>query len=462
MSQEQANKLLLAHQSLESASRATPAALHRLEQRCQVVALHACGTSLTTISWLVDVHPATSSRWIDRLVTGGNLWNQERSGRPRVYGDDVRLKTIAFHCQACPLPGCGSWSLRWAEQYLKEHADYLGSQVTLSRSTMQRLLAAHALRPHRYAYYLAITDPDFFPKMDHITSLYLNPPEYLFNYDECTCLQAKAPLAPTLPPDANMPAREEFEYSRNGTTDLLAFLNPKTGKVFGRCTSDHTTKTLIGVFRDHVRTLPPDVPLHYVMDNLSPHYNDAFCRAVAELSGVEYRPLKTGSERRSWLQNASKRIVVHFTPFHGSWLNMIEIWFRVLQQRCLHHQAFQSVQALQQAVLDFIETWNRYFAHPFRWSYTGEGLKEKAIARFNKLLLIESAQMDTSFLAKQLRLMVNLQRLDEKIPETKEWRMLRQLLTEKLTYVRGIIDAEAKERRRSKANRALDELQAAA
>jgi len=140
------------------------------------------------------------------------------------------------------------------------------------------------------------------------------------------------------------------------------------------------------------------------MDNLNTHFNDEFCKAVAELSNVTYDPLRTGIERRQWLQDENKRIVIHFTPFHGSWLNMIEIWFGILNKKCLKHQSFESVQLLQETIEEFIETWNTYFSHPFTWTYTGEELHEKAITRFNKLLLIESKQMDIKFLTKQLLL----------------------------------------------------------
>ena len=122
-------------------------------------------------------------------------------------------------------------------------------------------------------------------------------PEHLFNFDECTALQAKSTLAPELPAVPNKPRYEEFEYRRNGTIDLMAFLNPKTGKVFGRCTPNHNTQTLSRVFKEHVNTLPSDAPLHYIMDNLNTHFNDEFCKAVAELSNVTYDPLKTGLER---------------------------------------------------------------------------------------------------------------------------------------------------------------------
>jgi hypothetical protein len=70
-----------------------------------------------------------------------------------------------------------------------------------------------------------VTDPDFFPKMDHLIPLYLKPPRNLFCFDECTGIQALRRLTPDLPAGADRPLCEDFDYQRNGTTDLLAFLN---------------------------------------------------------------------------------------------------------------------------------------------------------------------------------------------------------------------------------------------
>ncbi len=355
-----------------------------------------------------------------RSMNGDELCDQKRSGRPAVYSEKIQLKTIAFYCQVSPLPGCNRWSLRWAENYLKGHSEIIG--CSMSHSTIQRILKTHSLRPHLHKYFLEITDPDFFPKMEHIIDLCLHPPEYLFNFDECTGLQAKYPLAPDLPPAPHKPKYEEFEYRRNGTTDLLAFLNPKTGQVFGKCTPNHNTQTLIRVFKEHVHSLPCDAQLHYIMDNLNTHFNDDFCKTVAQLSGVTYDPLKTGIERRNWLQRDDKRIVIHFVPFHGSWLNMIEIWFGILSKKCLRHQSFSSVQLLQEIIEEFIETWNSFFAHPFTWKYTGEGLQEKAIKRFNNLLIIESKQMDVKFLTKQLLLMSNIAKTYRTKVANKVWK----------------------------------------
>jgi hypothetical protein len=141
--------------------------------------------------------------------------------------------TIAVFCQKRPpLPGVYRWSLRDAHRYFKEHPECVGGSI--SRATIQRILAEHILKPHRSKYYLQITDPDFFPKMEHIIGCYLNPPENLYCYDECTCIQALERVTPNLPATEDQPVLEDFDYSRNGITDLLAFLNPATGKVYAR------------------------------------------------------------------------------------------------------------------------------------------------------------------------------------------------------------------------------------
>jgi transposase len=359
------------------------------------------------------------------------------------------------YCQKCPpLPGVYQWSLRDAHRYFKEHPEYVGG--TISRATIQRILAEHALQPHRRKYYLQITDPDFFPKMEHIIDCYLHPPENLYCYDECTCIQALKRLTPNLPAAENQPLLEDFDYHRNGITDLLAFLNPATGKIDARCTSNHDRHVFCHFFKDHVGAHPPHAVLHYIMDNLSTHYHDDFCHTVAELCAVPYTPLKTGAERRQWLQSAHKRIVVHFLPFHASWLNMVEIWFGILKTKCLKYDHFRSVEHLRQAICSFVATWDEFFAHPFTWSYTGEGLHAKAVRRFCTLLAIETDQMDCRFLTNQLLLMSNIadQYLD--LVPASDWRRLINLAVEKDTYITDIIYTDTKPRLCKKAREAYD------
>lgn len=191
---------------------------------------------------------------------------------------------------------------------------------------------------------------------------------------------------------------------------------------------------------------PPDAVLHYIMDNLSTHYHEDFCQTVAELSGVPYSPLKTGAERRQWLQSPHKRIVVHFVPFHASWLNMIEIWFGILKSKCLRHDHFFSVEQLREAIMTFIDTWNEFYAHPFRWSYTGEGLHGKAVRRFCQLLAIETHQMDSKFLTSQLLLMSNIAENYLDLIAQDDWCCLINLAMEKRDYITNIIESDTRPR----------------
>jgi len=192
------------------------------------------------------------------------------------------------------------------------------------------------------------------------------------------------------------------------------------------------------------------------MDNLSTHYHDDFCQTVAELCAVPYSPLKRGAERRQWLQSEHKRIVVHFVPFHASWLNMVEIWFGILKSKCLKYDHFRSVEELRKAIRSFVDTWNQFFAHPFTWSYTGEGLHAKAVRRFSTLLALQTDQMDCKFLTSQLLLMSNIADNFPGLTSAGDWLRLINLAVEKDSYITKIIDTEAKPRPRKKAREAYN------
>jgi transposase len=67
----------------------------------------------------------------------------------------------------------------------------------------------------------------------------------------------------------------------------------------------------------------------------------------------------------------SHRIRFVYTPKHTSWLNQIEIWFSILVGRLLKRASFNSIEELQQALINFIEYFNATMAKPFKWTYAG-------------------------------------------------------------------------------------------
>lgn len=372
------------------------------------VALGNTELTMQAAATVVGCSRATVNRGMQRLVATGSVADLPRSGRPRDYSSATELKLIAFYCQEHPLPGCGRWTLRWAQAHLDAHPTRIGAQP--SKSTIQRILQRNHLKPHLNGYFLHITDPDFFPKMEHLVRLYMNPPPNLYYFDECPNIQVLQRLLPDLQSPTMKKRLEEFEYIRNGTLDVLAFLHHADGKVYAECHADHKTETFLGIFRRHVARCRTDEQIHYVMDNLTPHISYLFCQLVAELSGVDcpsQQQLDRQAKRADWLRSSDKRIVIHFTPYHGSWLNLIEIWFGIMNQKVLH-ESFASGADLKQSLDAFVDDWNLLLAHPFRWTYTGEGLHEKAVSRFTKILSTSAHQLETATLTKQLKLMKNL------------------------------------------------------
>ena len=165
---------------------------------------------------------------------------------------------------------------------------------------------------------------------------------------------------------------------------------------------------------------------------------------IAELCGINLPTLKTQQDRRQWLESPEKRIVFHFLPTHGSWLNLIEIWFGILQQKALKHESFMSNADLKNRIISYTATWNNDFAHPFKFSYTGEGLHEKVISRFTKWIQMQSPYLTAQFLGKQLHLMANLATSYWPKAKKKSWNILKTTLQENNEFIRGIIGADEK------------------
>ena len=59
---------------------------------------------------------------------------------------------------------------------------------------------------------------------------------------------------------------------------------------------------------------------------------------------------------------------------HTSWLNQVEIWFRVLVRKLLKRASFSSAEDLRQRILNFIDYFDETMAKPFIWTYTGRPL----------------------------------------------------------------------------------------
>jgi hypothetical protein len=78
------------------------------------------------------------------------------------------------------------------------------------------------------------------------------------------------------------------------------------------------------------------------------------------------------------LSEPSHRIRFVYLPKHSSWLNQIEVIFGVIMCKMIRHGSFTSVKDMHTKLVNFIAYFNRVFAKPFRWTYTGRPLMKAA------------------------------------------------------------------------------------
>jgi hypothetical protein len=429
-----------------------------------IASLYSKGTPSRHIAWTLAVHAATVSRHI--AAAGPQAAASNQGGVARLPRDPLTIEQqctlIAFYCQSAPPAGMQRWTLRTAARKINaDPSRYLGR--TVHPSTIGRVLVRHQQRPHKSSYFLHIRDPMFFEKMHHVLAVYAMKSEYLFCFDECPSIQAISRGGPDVPQDNGSTSRE-FVYRRNGTTDLFSFLQVCTGRVETYCRASHETATLIEVFTAHVQSQPANEKLHYICDNLFPHFNEDFCKVVAKLCGLpspSAKALSTGKHRRQWPQREDKRLVIHFLPFHGSWLNQVETWFGLLKRYTLDASWFESVDALIAAIQAFTRTWNEQLAHPFNFHYDGKGLENVVLRRFTRILSQDSEKLKrlgSKFLADLSLLCVRLIDHHRHNISHNDWNALVEAVTDRKPELEAIIAAEAGPKRKPRARKAFGKL----
>jgi hypothetical protein len=190
--------------------------------------------------------------------------------------------------------------------------------------------------------------PQFVPKTVDSIEVQLHPPADgpTLCVDEKTGIGVRAPAAPSQPVTPGQPARREFEYVRHGTADLLAGFEVQTGTVAGLVRRQHRSCEFIELLRLLDGRVPKRQVIHLILDPVKLH-----CSAEVALF-ISYRP---------------GRFAFHWLPVHASWLSFIEAWFAILSKQCLRRGEFADFAAAEQAMLDFIATYNAHRAKPFTW-----------------------------------------------------------------------------------------------
>lgn len=122
------------------------------------------------------------------------------------------------------------------------------------------------------------------------------------------------------PMQPGQPARQDYEYVREGTSSFFMLFAPLLSWRHVQVTGQRTAKDFAHVAKDLVDVHFPDAEqIVVVMDNLNTH-------TPASL----YEAFEPAEAKR-----IADKLEIHYTPKHGSWLNMAEIELSVLAQQCL-------------------------------------------------------------------------------------------------------------------------------
>ena len=84
-------------------------------------------------------------------------------------------------------------------------------------------------------------------------------------------------------------------------------------------------------------------------------------------------------EVREWLAD-NPRITVHFTPSSASWMNLVQVWFVIIECQAIHRGTFRNVRDLTARIRAFINGWNPR-AQPFVWTETASRSSRKPTAQ---------------------------------------------------------------------------------
>jgi hypothetical protein len=123
-----------------------------------------------------------------------------------------------------------------------------------------------------------------------------------------------------LPLRPGKPLRYDYEYRRNGTCNLFMFFQPLAGWRHVEVTEQRTKRDFAYRMKDLVGIHFPDAEvIRVVLDNLNTHSPAAL-----------YEVFEPQEARR-----IVRKLEFHYTPKHGSWLNMAEIEISVLDRQCL-------------------------------------------------------------------------------------------------------------------------------
>jgi len=162
-----------------------------------------------------------------------------------------------------------------------------------------------------------------------------------------------------MPPQPGAPARQDTEYKRNGVRNLMMICEPKRGWRDVLIMQRRTKIDFAHAMRHIVECYPDAEVIRVVLDNLNTHKTASLYEAFAP------------EEARA----IARKLEFHYTPKHGSWLNIAELELAVLSNMCLS-QRIADEETLRREVEANVRERNAK-AIPIKWKFSTQDARRK-------------------------------------------------------------------------------------
>lgn len=314
----------------------------------RILLLRAGGISINDIADKVGINRYSVMLCLNKFKESGvenALLDAPGRGRNAEITDDEKAWIINIACQK-PVD-LGYSAEVWTRALLTKHVNKFAEEAEI--------------KPNKITYYCENRDTDFDQKMHNVLLVYKqlsiqfdendrllpfdegNQAVHVLSYGEKPGIQAIANTSDA----SHKTFSRDCEYKRLGTLSLLAGIDLQTVKGIPLVKEFHNSKNYIEFLKLLDAKYPREDKIRLVLDNLKVHSSE---------------------ETRKYLAAVPDRFEFVFTPKHGSWLNLVEGFFRKLTRQMLKGIRVKTKDELVQRIYKYFEEANEYPV-VYHWKY---------------------------------------------------------------------------------------------
>jgi len=345
-------------------------ASHREVIRANILLKYWENKTVTQIAREMNTNRPMVERCLNKAIAYGvmqGLKDLPGRGVKPVITDDAKSWVLSIACSKPTEFGYSyeTWTYSLLRDYIRLHCEEAGYECLqkINKGVLNGILSKGNIKPHKISYYLERRDEEFDVKMANVLQIYkeislINQGEKeskgqtTLSYDEKPGIQAIKNIAPQLQPIPRkyQTLKRDHEYKRLGTVSLLAGIDLHTGVVIPLVRERHRSCEFIEFLMEVDKSYPVDWKIRIILDNHSAHVS---------------------KETTKWLLSKPGRFEFIFTPKHGSWLNMIEMFFSKIARSFLRHIRVDTKKELIDRIYQGIKEINQTPVI-FRWKYKME------------------------------------------------------------------------------------------